>query len=172
MSSFHDKGAGYASVMDTANRVIRRHTTVQELIDEFPSYAVEQWMTVGPRPWKFLVVDFFRKMSGRQYYIVNKEIKVSGKNTKTLVPLEPIAYQIEDVSIDLDRQMFLCEFAEAVFKCIGNKEAKEVIYLYYWGGMSLAQIGKKKKLTESRVSQILKKALNKLKNKQNLKEYR
>jgi len=171
LSSSSTRDKGLVSVMNTANRVIRRYTTMQELIDEFPSYAVEQWMTFGPRPWKYLVVDFFRSMSGRQYYIVNKIRIECHKHIGTLVPLEPIAYTIEDISIDLDKGVFLGEFKEVALASIGNRQMKEVMYLYFWGGMSMRQIGEAKNLSEGRVSQLLKKTIKKLKENKSLTKF-
>lgn len=156
--------------MAKASSVIRRHTDNQEFIEDFPSYALIDRLSGNVRPWRYVLVDFFRDKQGRFVTLEDGNKIRRPKHNGTLHCIDSIP-DIEDISINIDMQVFLSEFKEAALSNVGNKQMREVLEMYYWGYMSLQQISETKALTESRVSQILKKAIKKLKNSEQIKAF-
>ena len=153
----------YKKFQAKAHRIIVKHTSRQELIDDFPSYAMISLLRCGSRSWKYILVDFFREYDGRMITKVDGTKLIRPKHNGELVCIDYVP-DIEEHSMHLDEIVFLSEFREVALNSIGNPQMREVVELYFWGHLTCRKIGEMKDLTESRVSQILNKAIKKLKN--------
>jgi len=160
----------YESFKAKARSVIIRYTNSQELIDEFPSYAIISKLECGSRSWGYILSDFLRKYLGRTYVQSDGTRVRQPKHTAILLCIDQIR-DIEGYDLHLDDVVFLNEFRKAAINSIGNRRMKEVVKLYFWGDLSCREIGEIKGLSEQRVVQLLNKAILKLQNTKRLETF-